>query len=104
MVRAQRMRPVRGERDEPYDDAVLSALRVRLDGATGTVSVGATVARFEPARRVPRAFSFLFLLTFFEMCRRFSYGNYTWKNTFEKRGGVVLVVSNRTFFSFFVRT
>jgi hypothetical protein len=27
------------------------------------------------------------------MCRRFSYGNYTWKNTFGKR--VVLVVSNR---------
>ena len=32
---------------------------------------------------------------FFEMCRRFSYGNYTWKNTFGKRGGRVLVVSNR---------
>ena len=26
---------------------------------------------------------------------RFSYGNYTWKNTFGKRGGGVLVVSNR---------
>jgi len=35
------------------------------------------------------------------MCRRFSYGNYTWKNTFGKRGGGVLVVSNRIPLSFF---
>jgi hypothetical protein len=31
------------------------------------------------------------------MCRRFSYGNYTWKNTFGKRGGGVLVVSPHIF-------
>ena len=37
----------------------------------------------------------IFAIDFFEMCRRFSYGNYTWKNTFGKRGGGVLVVSNR---------
>ena len=49
VTRAQRMRLVRGERDEPYDDTVPSALRVRLDGATGIVSVGATAVRFEPA-------------------------------------------------------
>jgi hypothetical protein len=37
---------------------------------------------------------------FFSRCvgglLEFSYGNYTWKNTFGKRGGGVLVVSNRT--------
>ena len=42
---------------------------------------------------------FLFSIPFFEMCRRFSYVNYTWKNTFGKRGGGVLVVSNRIPFS-----
>jgi hypothetical protein len=34
---------------------------------------------------------------FFEMCRRFSYGNYTWKNTFGKteRGSVRPLGSTR---------
>ena len=49
---ARRTRPVRGERNELYDDTDLSVRFVRLDGATGTVSVGVTTARVQTPTHV----------------------------------------------------